>query len=150
MSPQASGLPPGPGRSAPKLTIKMAKTPKAPKVKLPFRQRVRKYAIRGAITRSRAVLHLDSEMRGLKSRYQSLTPRERDVMTLVVSGLLNKQVGGELGISEVTVKAHRGQVMRKMQADSLAALVKMSTKLGVDFVATADRAIADRLYQLDR
>ena len=57
----------------------------------------------------------------LRGRYESLTPREREVMALVVTGLLNKQVGGELGISEITVKAHRGQLMRKMQADSLAA-----------------------------
>ena len=61
----------------------------------------------------------------------SLTPREREVMALVCSGLLNKQVGGELGISEITVKAHRGQLMRKMQADSLAGLVTMAAKLGV-------------------
>ena len=67
----------------------------------------------------------------LRSRYASLTPREREVMALVVSGLLNKQVGGELGISEITVKAHRGQLMRKMQADSLAGLVTMAAKLGV-------------------
>ena len=81
-------------------------------------------------------------MRALKRRYLSLTPRERDVMALVVSGLLNKQVGGELGISEITVKAHRGQVMRKMQADSLAALVKMSTRLGLDSMPTTDSANA--------
>jgi FixJ family two-component response regulator len=67
----------------------------------------------------------------LRTRYTSLTPREREVMALVVSGLLNKQVGGELGISEITVKAHRGQLMRKMQADSLAGLVTIAAKLGV-------------------
>ena len=61
--------------------------------------------------------------------YESLTPREREVMALVVTGLLNKQVGGELGISEITVKAHRGQLMRKMQADSLAGLVTMTARL---------------------
>ena len=70
-------------------------------------------------------------MQELRSRYASLTPREREVMALVVSGLLNKQVGGELGISEITVKAHRGQVMRKMQADSLPALVTMAARLGL-------------------
>ena len=70
-------------------------------------------------------------MHVLRTRYASLTPREREVMALVVSGLLNKQVGGELGISEITVKAHRGQLMRKMQADSLAGLVTMAAKLGV-------------------
>jgi FixJ family two-component response regulator len=70
------------------------------------------------------------EMRILRSRYESLTPRERQVMALIVSGLLNKQVGGELGISEITVKAHRGQVMQKMQAKSFAELVKLATRLG--------------------
>jgi len=88
-------------------------------------------AIRGAIERSRAALSLDSEVRALKDCYESLTPREREVMALVVSGLLNKQIGGELGISEITVKAHRGQVMRKMKAESLPALVTMAARLGV-------------------
>jgi FixJ family two-component response regulator len=68
-------------------------------------------------------------MQELRNRYASLTPREQQVMALVVSGLLNKQVGGELGISEITVKAHRAQVMQKMKADSLATLVKLATKL---------------------
>ena len=67
----------------------------------------------------------------LEDGYESLTPREREVMALVVSGLLNKQVGGELGISEITVKAHRGQVMRKMKADSLPDLVTMAARLGL-------------------
>jgi FixJ family two-component response regulator len=67
----------------------------------------------------------------LRRSYASLTPREREVMALVVSGLLNKQVGGELGISEITVKAHRGQTMRKMKADSLAELVTMAARLGL-------------------
>ena len=88
-------------------------------------------AIRGAIERSRAALRLDSEMRLVKTRFESLTAREREVMALVVSGLLNKQVGGELGISEITVKAHRGQVMRKMKADSLPDLVTMAARLGL-------------------
>ena len=77
----------------------------------PFKDDVLLDAIRGAIDHSRAALRLDSEMRLLRKRHESLTPREREVMALVVSGLLNKQVGGELGISEITVKAHRGQVM---------------------------------------
>jgi DNA-binding CsgD family transcriptional regulator len=68
----------------------------------------------------------DLQLRGLGTCYSSLTPREREVMTWVVAGLLNKQIGGELGISEITVKAHRGQVMRKMKADSLAHLVRMA------------------------
>jgi FixJ family two-component response regulator len=88
-------------------------------------------AVRGAIERSRLALRVNAEMQTIKSCYQSLTPRERQVMALVVAGLLNKQVGGELGISEITVKAHRGQVMRKMKADSLPELVTMAVSLGV-------------------
>ena len=83
-----------------------------------------------ALAQSHAALLHEAEMHVLQTRYASLTPRERDVMALVVSGLLNKQVGGELGISEITVKAHRGQVMRKMKADSLPALVTMAARLG--------------------
>ena len=97
----------------------------------PFRDDVLLDAIRDAIERSRAALHLDSKMRSLRNCYESLTPREREVMVLVVSGLLNKQVGGELGISEITVKAHRGQVMRKMSAESLPDLVTMAARLGL-------------------
>jgi len=97
----------------------------------PLQHEVLVNAIRGALERSRAALRLDSEMRTLRTRYQSLTPREREVMALVVSGMLNKQVGGELGISEITVKAHRGQVMRKMKAGSLAALVTIAARLGL-------------------
>jgi len=97
----------------------------------PFKKDVLLAAIRGAIERSRLALRLDSEMRSLRMRYESLTPREREVMALVVSGLLNKQVGGELGISEITVKKHRGQVMGKMKAESLPDLVTMAARLGV-------------------
>ena len=103
----------------------------------PFKDDVLLDAIRGAIERSRAALRLDTEMRELRTRYESLTPREREVLVLVVSGLLNKQVGGELGISEITVKAHRGQVMRKMKADSLPDLVTMATRLGLRPASTA-------------
>jgi FixJ family two-component response regulator len=97
----------------------------------PFKDDVLLNAIRGAIERSRAALRLDAEMRALRNCHESLTPREREVMALVVSGLLNKQVGGELGISEITVKAHRGQVMRKMKAESLPDLVTMAARLGL-------------------
>ena len=97
----------------------------------PFNDDVLLDAIRGAIERSRVAVELAAETRALKARYDSLTSREREVMALVISGLLNKQVGGELGISEITVKAHRGQVMRKMQADSLPDLVAMAARLGV-------------------
>ena len=97
----------------------------------PFQDDVLLDAIRDAIERSRAALRLDAEMRTLRTCYASLTPREREVMALVVSGLLNKQVGGELGISEITVKAHRGQVMRKMNAESLPDLVTMAARLGL-------------------
>ena len=86
-------------------------------------------AIRAALERSRVALSLEAEMRVLRERYASLTQRERQVMALVVSGLLNKQIGGELRISEITVKAHRGKVMQKMKADSLADLVKMAARL---------------------
>jgi FixJ family two-component response regulator len=88
-------------------------------------------AIRNAIARSRAALDHESDMRSLRESYRSLSRREVEVMALVVSGLLNKQVGGELGISEITVKAHRGSVMRKMGANSLADLVIMAGRLGV-------------------
>lgn len=86
-------------------------------------------AIRQALERSRAPLGEEAEIQELRERYASLTPRDRGVMTLVVPGLLNKQVGGEPGISEITIKAHPGQVMQKMKADSLADPVKMSGRL---------------------
>ena len=97
----------------------------------PFANDVLLDAIRQALERSRVALQHASQMHVLRNNYQSLTPREKEVMALVVSGLLNKQVAGELGISEITVKAHRGQVMRKMKARSLPDLVNMAAKLGV-------------------
>jgi FixJ family two-component response regulator len=97
----------------------------------PFSDDVLLSAIRNAIERSQTALGHEAEMRALRDRYASLTRREREVMALVASGLLNKQVGGELGISEITVKAHRGQAMQKMKADSLADLVKMAARLGL-------------------
>jgi FixJ family two-component response regulator len=95
----------------------------------PFNDDVLLAAIRTALERSRVALSLEAEMQIFRDRYASLSQRERQVMALVVSGLLNKQVGGELGISEITVKAHRGKVMQKMKADSLADLVKMAARL---------------------
>lgn len=86
-------------------------------------------AVDAAIELSRAALLRDAALRPLQDCYASLTPREREVMRLVVSGLLNKQAAFELGISEITVKAHRGQVMRKMKADSLPHLVRMAARL---------------------
>jgi FixJ family two-component response regulator len=97
----------------------------------PFSDDVLLSAIRAAIECSRVALSHDAELQVLRDRYASLSQRERQVMALVVSGLLNKQVGGELGISEITVKAHRGKVMQKMKANSLADLVKMDARLRV-------------------
>ena len=94
-------------------------------------------AIRGALERSRAALQQEAAMQSLRGCYASLTPRERQVMALVCAGLLNKQVGGELGISEITVKAHRGQMMRKMKADSLPELVTMAARLGLQVARNA-------------
>jgi FixJ family two-component response regulator len=106
----------------------------------PLRGDVLLSAIQHAIDRSCAALDHEEAMRALRDCYASLTLREAEVMALVVSGLLNKQVGSELGISEITVKAHRGQVMRKMKADSLADLVNIAARLGIAPCARVKRS----------
>jgi FixJ family two-component response regulator len=97
----------------------------------PFGDEVLLGAIRHALERSATALSQEAEVYSLRASYALLSPREREVMALVVSGLLNKQVGDRLGISEITVKAHRGRVMRKMKAQSLANLVKIAVGLGL-------------------
>ena len=97
----------------------------------PFDDEVLLSAIRHALKRSAAVLDDQAETTAMRNTYESLTPREQDVMRLVVAGMLNKQIGLKLGISEITVKAHRGKVMQKMKADSVADLVKTAMKLGL-------------------
>jgi FixJ family two-component response regulator len=97
----------------------------------PFSDQILVRAVRGALARSKALLERQNELRSLRARYSCLTTREREVMTLVVAGWPNKQVGSELGISEITVKAHRGSMMRKMKAESLADLVNIGTRLRI-------------------
>jgi FixJ family two-component response regulator len=110
----------------------------------PFKDEVLLDAIRESLERSRVALAREMEMHTLRNRYASLSRRERQVLALVVSGRLNKQSAGELGISEITVKAHRRQVMEKMKAQSLADLVRMATRLGpfraLNSASTADMA----------
>ena len=97
----------------------------------PFDDEVLLSAIRNAINRSAAVLDDQAELQTLRDSYESLTPREQEIMRLVVAGMLNKQIGMKLGISEITVKAHRGKAMQKMKAGSLADLVKIAVRLGL-------------------
>jgi FixJ family two-component response regulator len=118
------------------MTVMAMKAGAAEFLTKPFNDEILVSALQSAIERSRRALEQESALQLLRDCYASLTRREREVMALVIRGLLNKQVAGELGLSEITVKAHRGQVMRKMQAKSFADLVKMAARLDPSSVSS--------------
>jgi RNA polymerase sigma factor (sigma-70 family) len=113
------------------MTVKAMKAGAVEFLTKPFRDQDLLDAIQQALERDRSAREQRAEIAELRSRLDSLTPRERDVLNLVVTGLLNKQIAGKLGTSETTVKMHRHQVMEKMGANSLAELVRMSDRLGI-------------------
>jgi len=119
------------GRGDIPMTVQAMKAGAVEFLTKPFAPEILRKAIESALERSRRSLEEEASLQILRDRYQSLSRREREVMALVVRGQLNKQVGGELGISEITVKAHRGMVMRKMRAKSLPELVNIAACLGL-------------------